>query len=82
MHARGEAALLDFLGKIVQPARENLADQAADSDKASAYLDLGRAYQRAENIDKAKFQAALAPAYADFAQRFGQANIDRIKNYR
>jgi len=35
-----------------------------------------------ENVDKARFQAALSPAYADFAKRFGQANIDRIRNYR
>ena len=36
----------------------------------------------AENVDKAKFQAQLAPVYADFAKRFGQDNIDRIRNYR
>ena len=38
-----------------------LADQAADTDKASAYLDLGRAYQRTENIDKAQeyYQKAI-----------------------
>jgi hypothetical protein len=36
----------------------------------------------ADNVDKAKFQAALVPAYADFGRRFGQANIDRIRNYR
>ena len=35
-----------------------------------------------ENVDKAKFQAALGPVYVDFGKRFGQANIDRIKNYR
>ena len=34
------------------------------------------------NVDKAKFQAALSPVYADFAKRFGQANIDRIRNYQ
>jgi tripartite ATP-independent transporter DctP family solute receptor len=34
------------------------------------------------NIDKAKFQAALAPAYAEYAKKFGQANIDRIRNYK
>lgn len=33
-----------------------------------------------ETIDNAKFQAALAPAYAEYAKRFGEANIDRIKN--
>jgi TRAP-type transport system periplasmic protein len=32
-------------------------------------------------VDTAKFQAVLAPAYAEFAKQYGQANIDRIKNY-
>jgi hypothetical protein len=35
-----------------------------------------------ENLDKARFQAVLVPVYADFGKRFGQENIDRIKNYR
>ena len=30
--------------------------------------------------EKASFQNALGPAYADYAKRFGQANIDAIKN--
>ena len=38
--------------------------------------------QVASHIDKAKFQAALAPAYAEYAKKFGQANIDRIRNYK
>ena len=33
-------------------------------------------------IDTAKFQAILAPAYAEYAKKYGQANIDRIKNYK
>lgn len=33
-------------------------------------------------VDTAAFQAALAPAYARFAQRFGQDAIDRIRNYQ
>jgi len=32
--------------------------------------------------EKAGFQNALAPAYADYARRFGQANIDAIRNAR
>ena len=35
-----------------------------------------------ENVDKAKFQAALAPAYAEFEKQFGKANIDRIRNVK
>ena len=54
-----------------------------DDDERKAVADLrARGMTVAENVDKAKFQAALAPAYADFARRFGQANIDRIRNYR
>jgi TRAP-type C4-dicarboxylate transport system substrate-binding protein len=30
--------------------------------------------------EKAAFQAALSPAFAEFAKRFGQANIDAIRN--
>jgi TRAP-type transport system periplasmic protein len=33
-------------------------------------------------VDKAKFQTALAPAYVEYAKRFGAANIDRIRNYK
>lgn len=33
-------------------------------------------------VDKAKFQAALGPAYADYAKKFGQANLERIRNYK
>lgn len=32
--------------------------------------------------EKAGFQTALAPAYAEYAKRFGQANIDAIRNAR
>jgi len=32
--------------------------------------------------ERAAFQNALAPAYADYARRFGQANIDAIRNAR
>ena len=28
------------------------------------------------------FQAALAPVFAEFGKKFGQANIDRIRNYK
>lgn len=35
-----------------------------------------------KNIDKAKFQAALAPAYAEYAKRFGEAAIQRIRDVK
>lgn len=35
-----------------------------------------------ENVDKTKFQAALAPTFAEFGKKFGQQNIDKIRNYK
>jgi TRAP-type transport system periplasmic protein len=32
--------------------------------------------------EKEAFKKAMAPAYADFAKRFGQANIDAIVNFK
>lgn len=33
-------------------------------------------------VDAAAFQAALKPAYDEFAKKFGQAKVDEIKNYK
>jgi tripartite ATP-independent transporter DctP family solute receptor len=33
-----------------------------------------------EEVDRAAFEAALAPAFAEFAERFGQEKIDAIRN--
>ena len=35
-----------------------------------------------ETLDKSKFQATLGPTYADFGKKFGQDNIDKIRNYK
>ena len=34
------------------------------------------------NVDKAKYQAALAPVFVEFEKQFGKAQLDRIKNYK
>ena len=52
-----------------------------DDDERKAVADLkSKGMTIVENVDKAKFQAALAPTFEDFGKRFGQENIDRIKN--
>src|SRR5215471_7909079 len=54
-----------------------------DEDEAKAVADLrAKGMAVVETIDKSKFQATLAPVYADFGKRFGQDNIDRIRNYK
>lgn len=80
-------AVAATVGQQFQKAVEHyqkLADQAADSDKASAYLDLGRAYQRTENIDKAQeyYQKAIekdsqsGAAYLRLAILYGSRRQD------
>ena len=38
--------------------------------------------QVVQRVDTSLFQKALAPAYTEFAKRFGQANIDKFRNYK
>jgi hypothetical protein len=35
-----------------------------------------------DNVDKAKFVAALAPVNADFEKQFGKANLDKFRDYK
>ncbi|HSS71385.1 MAG TPA: TRAP transporter substrate-binding protein [Casimicrobiaceae bacterium] len=70
---------------FVDAAKEGVKANRArvDEDERRAVADLrAKGMNVVENLDKARFQAVLAPVYADFGKRFGQANIDRIKNYR
>jgi tripartite ATP-independent transporter DctP family solute receptor len=70
---------------FLEAAREGVRANRArvDDDESKAVADLRtKGMTVTENIDRTKFQAALAPAYVDFGKRFGQQNIDRIRNYR
>jgi tripartite ATP-independent transporter DctP family solute receptor len=70
---------------FVDAAKEGIKANRArvDEDERRAVADLrGKGMNVVENLDKARFQAALAPVYADFGKRFGQENIDRIRDYR
>jgi TRAP-type transport system periplasmic protein len=70
---------------FLESAREAVKANRArvDEDEAKAVADLrAKGMVIVENVDKSKFQAALAPVYVDFGKRFGQENIDRIQNYK
>ena len=52
-----------------------------DEDERKVVAELkGLGMTVVENVDKAKFQAALMPTFAEFGKRFGQDNIDKIRN--
>jgi tripartite ATP-independent transporter DctP family solute receptor len=70
-----------FLAAAVEAVKANRA--RVDEDDAKGVAELrSKGMQVVENVDKAKFQAALTPVYAQFEQQFGKANIDKIRNFR
>ena len=62
--------------KVAAKANRDRVDQ----DEKSAVADLTKkGMQIVVNVDKSKYQAALAPVFADFEKQFGKAALDRIK---
>ena len=77
LSAADKQAFLDAAKEAVKANRARI-----DEDERKAVADLrAKGMAVVEKVDKTKFQAALAPVYVDFGKRFGQENIDRIKNY-
>ncbi|MEO6626048.1 MAG: TRAP transporter substrate-binding protein [Burkholderiaceae bacterium] len=62
-------------------ARVNRARVAEDDAKGVTEL-RAKGMNVVENVDKAKFVAALAPVYAEFDKQFGKTEIDKIRNYK
>lgn len=78
LSAADKQAFTDAAREAVKANRARI-----DDDERKAVADLrAKGMVVEDHVDKAKFQAQLAPVYADFAKRFGQDNIDRIRNYR
>src|SRR6478672_4764679 len=78
LSAADKQAFVDAAKEAVKVNRARI-----DEDERRAVADLrAKGMQVVENVDKAKFQAALAPTFADFGKKFGQDNIDRIRNYK
>ena len=70
-----------FHAAAVEAVKANRA--RIDEDERKAVADLrAKGMQIEEHPDEAKFQAALGPTFAEFGKKFGQANIDRIRNYK
>jgi tripartite ATP-independent transporter DctP family solute receptor len=78
LSAADKQAFLDAAKEAVKANRARI-----DDDERKAVADLrSKGMAIVENVDKAKFQATLAPVYVDFGKRFGQENIDKIKTYK
>ncbi|MET3517195.1 tripartite ATP-independent transporter DctP family solute receptor [Pseudacidovorax sp. 1753] len=70
-----------FLDAAKEAAKANRA--RVDEDDARGVADLrAKGMTVIDNLDKARFVAALAPAQAQFEKDFGKANLDRIRNFQ
>ena len=70
-----------FLDAAIEGTKANRARVDEDDSKGVAEL-RSKGMQVIDNVDKAKFQTALIPVYAEFDKQFGKANIDRIRNFK
>ena len=75
LSAADKQAFLEAAKEAVKANRARI-----DEDERKAVADLrSKGMTVVENVDKAKFQAALGPTFAEFGKKFGQDNIDRIQ---
>jgi TRAP-type C4-dicarboxylate transport system substrate-binding protein len=68
-----------FIEAAKEAAKANRA--RVDTDDAKGVAELrAKGMTVIDNVDKAKFVAALAPVNAEFEKQFGKANLDAIRN--
>jgi tripartite ATP-independent transporter DctP family solute receptor len=78
LSAADKQAFLESAKEAVKANRARI-----DEDERKAVADLrSKGMVIVEVVDKGKFQAVLVPTFADFGKKFGQENIDRIRNYK
>jgi tripartite ATP-independent transporter DctP family solute receptor len=70
-----------FLAAAKEAVKANRARIDEDERTGVAYL-RSKGMQVVDNVDRTKFQEALTPVFAEFGKKFGQANIDRIRNFK
>jgi TRAP-type transport system periplasmic protein len=70
-----------FLEAAKVGVKANRARVEQDDQNGVAYF-RSKGMEVVETVDKSKFQDALKPVFAEFSKRFGEANIERIRNYK
>jgi tripartite ATP-independent transporter DctP family solute receptor len=54
-----------------------------DLDEKTAVAELrGKGMKVVDKVDKSKYQAVLAPVFAEFEKQFGKSTLDKIRNYK
>ena len=64
--------------KLFEANRARIED---DERNGVAYF-RSKGMQVVENVDRSKFQEVLAPVFVEFSKKFGEANIQRIRDFK
>ncbi len=68
-----------FLDAAKEAIKANRARIDEDERNGVAYL-RSKGMQVITDVDRTKYQEALKPVFAEFSKKFGEANIDKIRN--
>lgn len=78
LSAPDKQAFLDAAKVAVKANRARI-----DEDEKTGVANLrSKGMEVIENVDRSKFQAALKPVFAELGKKFGEANIDKIRNFK
>ncbi len=78
LSAADQKAFLDAAKVAVKANRDRID---ADEKTGVAYL-RSKGMEVIENVDRSKFQAVLKPVFAELGKKFGEANIEKIRNFK
>jgi TRAP-type transport system periplasmic protein len=70
-----------FMAAVKEAVKANRNRIDEDERNGVAYL-RSKGMEVITDVDRSKFQDALKPIFVDFGKKFGEANIDRIRNYK
>lgn len=70
-----------FLDSAKEAVKANRARIDEDERTGVTYL-RSKGMLVIDNVDRSKYQEALKPVFAEFSKKYGEANIDRIRNYK
>ncbi len=78
LSAADKQAFLDSAKEAVKANRARI-----DEDERTGVANLrSKGMQVIDNVDRSKFQEALKPVFAELGKKFGEANLDKIRNYK
>jgi TRAP-type C4-dicarboxylate transport system substrate-binding protein len=78
LSAADKQAFMESVKEAVKANRARIDDDERNSIAALR----SRGMEVTTDVDRSQYQATLKPVFAEFSKKFGEANIERIRNYK